>query len=82
MTCWGCFLTDDYQPISCGLHSEYERLAMSREEVSLSHVDEQGCESRLRGRVEDVFTRQGAEYLRLRLADGEIRDLRLDRIRL
>ena len=64
------------------MHSEYERLAMRRADVSLVHVDDQGCESRLRGRVEDVFTRQGAEYLRLRLADGEIRDLRLDRIRL
>ncbi len=73
---------DDYQPVSCGLHSEYERLAMRRADVSLVHVDDQGGEQQLRGRIEDVFTRQGAEYLRLRLADGEIRDLRLDRIRL
>jgi transcriptional antiterminator Rof (Rho-off) len=73
---------DDYRPISCGLHSEYELLAMRRAEVSLIHRDDQGCEHRLRGRVEDVFTRQGAEYLRLRQEDGAVRDLRLDRIRL
>ena len=75
-------MSDDYQPISCGLHSEYELLAMRRARVSLVHRDDQGVEHCLQGRVEDVFTRQGAEYLRLKLEDGETRDLRLDRIRL
>ncbi|WP_456372636.1 transcriptional antiterminator, Rof [Thiolapillus sp.] len=75
-------MNDDYSPIPCGLHSEYELLAMRRARVVLVHVDERGQEQQLQGRVEDVFTRQGAEYLRLALAGGEIVDLRLDRIRM
>ena len=66
-----------YQPIDCGLHSEYELLAMRRRWVTLGFSGEQMIE----GRVVDVFTLKGAEYLRLQLTDGENLDIRLDHIR-
>ena len=70
-----------YEPIDCGLHSEYELLAMHRARVELVCRDERHEEQRLQGRVLDVFTRQGAEYLRLETPAGEIADLRLDYIK-
>ncbi|WP_457664887.1 hypothetical protein [Thiolapillus sp.] len=69
-----------YKPIDCGLHSEYEMLAMHRRHVNLRHSGEEG-EQVLKGRVVDVFTHQQAEFLKLQLAGGETVDIRLDRIR-
>lgn len=54
---------------------------MHKKSVDVQWVDELGKASRLSGRVQDVFTRNKAEYLRLAIADGDILDIRLDRIR-
>ncbi|BAO43104.1 hypothetical protein [Thiolapillus brandeum] len=70
-----------YQPIDCGLHSEYEWLAMHQAEVVLVCETTEGEQQQLRGRVLDVFTRQGAEYLRLESRAKGVLDLRLDHIR-
>jgi len=70
-----------YLPIDCGLHSEYELLAMHRETVELCCVDEQGMASWQTGVVRDVFTRNAGEYLRLDQQDGGHLNIRLDRIR-
>ncbi len=74
---------DDYTPISCDLHSEYELLALHRTPVTLHYRDEEGAEQHLQGRVTDVFTRDGAEFLRLETEAGtaEIRLDRIDRVR-
>lgn len=69
-----------YRPIDCGLHSEYELLAMHRKTVELCCVDAAGEVRWLAGEVQDVFTRNAAEYLRLGQGDEEHVDIRLDRI--
>ena len=71
-------MTTDYEPISCDLHSEYELLAMHGARVELQVADEPRP---VRGRVRDLVTRDGAEYLILEGADGTRQAWRLDRLR-
>jgi Rho-binding antiterminator len=68
-----------YQPISCDLHSEYELLAMHRTPVTVQYVDDEGAEQHFQGSVTDVFTREGAEYMKLEAEEGML-EVRLDRI--
>jgi len=67
---------DSYQPISCALHSEYERLAMQRRRVGITLKD--GRTSG--GRIIDITTRSGAEYMLLITPKEETLAIRLDRI--
>ena len=71
---------NDYQPIDCGLHSEYELAALQREFRQLSWRDSEGqvCSGRLR--PVDLLTRDKAEYLVAEDADGKRVELRLDAI--
>ena len=69
-----------YRPVDCGLHSTYENLAMRRQQVRACCDTESG-QRLYSGKVVDVFTLKGAEYLRLQLTDGENLDIRLDHIR-
>ena len=71
--------TNDYQPISCDLHSEYELLAMHRTPVVVQYRDEDGTENHFQGRVIDVSTRQDGEYLKLEGEETTV-EIRLDRI--
>ena len=73
-------MTNSYQPVNCALHSEYELLAMHRAFVEISAVDEFANPQRLSGRVMDILTRQGAEYLIIIDAENLAHQLRLDRI--
>ncbi len=73
-------VTTDYVPIGCDSHSVLELLAMRRARVSARVRQEDGAELRLNGRVFDVLTRGGAEYLLLRDEGGEDRSVRLDRL--
>lgn len=70
----------DYRPIDCDQHSVLELLAMRRAAVTLIGVDGAGAARNINGVVADVFTRDGAEYLRLENDQGA-HDVRLDRIR-
>ena len=70
---------EDYRPISCDLHSEYELLAMHRTPVTVQYLDEAGAEQHFQGIITDLFTRDGAEYMKLEAGD-EVREVRLDRI--
>jgi len=71
--------SNDYEPISCDLHSEYELLAMHRTPVTVQYLDDDGAEQHFQGSVTDIFTRDGAEYMRLQGKDGTL-EVRLDRI--
>ncbi|MGD2119638.1 MAG: Rho-binding antiterminator [Chromatiales bacterium] len=71
-------MTNDYQPVACSLHSEYELLAMHRETVALECNDTQ-LPHTLTGMVIDLVTRDGAEYLCLDTDNG-MQQVRLDRI--
>lgn len=68
----------NYTPISCALHSEYELMAMHRQrvEIQLSESTE-----KLVGRVVDISTRNGVEYMDLLADDGQRKELRLDNIK-
>ena len=73
-------MTNDYRPIACAAHSELERLAMQRAQVRLqAWVDGSNLEDFV-GEVADTATHDGAEFLLLR-CDGELCEIRLDRIR-
>ncbi|RTZ71934.1 MAG: transcriptional antiterminator, Rof [Gammaproteobacteria bacterium] len=71
--------SNDYQPISCDLHSEYELLAMHRKPVTVQYLDDQGAEQHFQGIIKDLVTRDGAEYMQLEGEDGTL-EVRLDRI--
>ena len=70
-----------YKPVSCGLHSEYELLAMHRSRVRLSCIPEDGGAQTVEGKVLDVVTRNKAEYLVLEIDGMEVKSIRLYRIR-
>ena len=66
-----------YIPISCSFHDRLEAAATMRRPVTLSYAGFDG-EIEVTGQiVEDVFTREGAEYLRLNSG----LELRLDSLR-
>ena len=69
---------DQYDPLSCDYHEQLELAAMHKREVELE-FDLQGAPKRERGRVDDVFTSNGAEYVRFKGAEGPL-EIRLDRI--
>ena len=74
-------MTEPYVPIDCGLHSEYELLAMRCSEVRLSFVDESGELLSRTGRITDVFARSQAEFLVLAPDGQPALEVRLDRVR-
>ena len=73
-------MREEYRPVDCGLHSEYELLAMHGSEIRLSYVSEQGEMLQEEGRVVDVLTRDKAEYLVLSHQARTPLEVRLDRI--
>ncbi len=72
--------TNDYVPIGCDQHSILELLAMHRSRVRVDALDESGAPISLDGRVADVITRAGAEYLVLDAGAAGMRSMRLDRV--
>jgi transcriptional antiterminator Rof (Rho-off) len=72
-------MTTDYRPIACEAYSVLEVLALRREPVTVHAVGDDGALVEHRGRVADLRTREGAEYLVLH-DDREGVVLRLDRI--
>lgn len=68
-------MSEPYQPIDCALHSELEVAAEHRHPVALRLKSG----DILDGVIEDVWTKDGAEYLRLREQD-RTRTLRLDEL--
>ena len=65
-----------YTPISCEAHDRLLALATLRQECEITVSPAGAPADSVRGIVEDVYSRGGAEYLRLR--DG--RTFRLDEI--
>jgi transcriptional antiterminator Rof (Rho-off) len=75
-------MTDSpYHPIACGLHETYQLAAIKGVEVDLTWSLEDGSERQCRVKVEDVFTRSQAEYLKANTQAGERLEIRLDLIR-
>lgn len=66
----------EYKPVGCGFYDELEILAMRRQHVVIDYRDGHGLELQVEGRIDDVFSREGEEFLRLE--DGP--QLRLDQL--
>ena len=67
-----------YEPVSCDYHDQLEEAAMHKKDVELE-FDLEGVAQRDRGTIADVFTSQGAEYVRFVSSRGPL-EIRLDRI--
>ena len=67
-----------YEPISCDYHDQLEAAALHKQEVDLE-FDLAGAPQRARGTIDDVYTADGAEWVRFR-TDGASLEIRLDRI--
>ncbi len=67
-----------YEPVSCDYHDELEAAAMHRQEVELE-FDLEGVTQKERGRVEDVYSSEGAEFIRFAADSGPL-EIRLDHI--
>lgn len=70
----------DYQPIDCGLYSQYELAVMRRTPLTLCWRGNDGLSHLERLFPEDLVTRNGEEFLVLRNGAGEQFRVRLDRI--
>lgn len=67
-----------YQPIPCAQHERLEYAALRHTPVRLTYEDPAPCTETVF--ITDVFTRDGAEWLRFRNEHGEDKTVRLDRI--
>ncbi|MEO1765616.1 Rho-binding antiterminator [Thiobacter aerophilum] len=69
-------MSEPYRPIACADHERLEFAVLRRLPLTLRLLDGRS----LSGKALDVFTREGAEWLRLREANGSEHVLRLDEI--
>ena len=69
---------EHYEPVSCDYHDELEAAAMHRKEVELE-FELDGVTQKERGRVEDLYTSDGAEFIRFAADSGKL-EIRLDHI--
>lgn len=67
-----------YEPVSCDYHDQLEAAAMHKQQVELE-FDLDGVAQRERGKIEDVYTADGAEFVRFATDDGAL-EIRLDHI--
>lgn len=69
-----------YQPIECGLHSEYELAIMHKSRISLSWLDQN--ENELTETIEpiDLLIRDKQEFLKFCTQNNTTIEIRLDRI--
>lgn len=70
----------DYQPIACIEHERLEFAVLRRQTLRLAYRDEGGQPLARTVLPTDVATRDGAEWLSCREADGTEYVIRLDRI--
>lgn len=62
----GEIMNSSYRPIACALHDELEALATLRRECRIAFRGENGKPETLTDVIDDIFTRQREEFLRLR----------------
>lgn len=72
--------SDNYQPIECGLHSEYELAIMHGAALNLSWRDAQGEVITHTVKPIDLQTRDRQEFLIVQGPANVIYEIRLDRI--
>lgn len=67
-----------YQPVSCDYHDQLEEAAMHKKLVELE-FDLEGVTQRETGTIADVYTADGAEFVKFVAPDGPV-EIRLDHI--
>jgi Rho-binding antiterminator len=67
-----------YEPVSCDYHDQLEAAAIQKKEVELE-FDLNGVSQKERGRISDVYTANGAEFVKFEADSGEV-EIRLDQI--
>ncbi|MBK5259901.1 MAG: transcriptional antiterminator [Thermoanaerobaculia bacterium] len=67
-----------YEPVSCDYHDELEVAAMHKKDVELE-FDLDGVTQKERGKIADVFTANGAEFVKFATDGGQL-EIRLDQI--
>lgn len=67
-----------YEPVSCDYHDQLEAASMHQLEVELD-IDGDSGRTTARGKIQDVFTADGAEYVNFVSAEGS-KKIRLDKI--
>ncbi len=70
----------NYTPISCELHSQYELAIMHKNSLLLQWQDENSLSHEAKVTPLDVITRNRAEYLKVLDSEGKENLIRLDRI--
>jgi transcriptional antiterminator Rof (Rho-off) len=73
-------MTDQYKPISCERHSEYELAIMQKVMLHLAWKDEFGQQHIGNVMPLDLKTRAQKEFLIGQSNDGEVHYIRLDKI--
>ncbi len=69
---------ESYQPISCDYHDLLEEAAMHKKRVELE-FDLEGVTQKETGTIADVYTANGAEFVKFAAPDGPV-EIRLDHI--
>ena len=69
---------EHYDPVSCDYHDQLEAAAMHKTDVELE-FDLEGVTQKERGKIEDVFTADGAEFVKFATDAGPL-EIRLDHI--
>ncbi len=67
----------EYQPIDCSVHDKLEETSVRGTAAHFLVRDEDGGEREIQDRIEDVYARDGVEYMKT--AGGL--EIRLDRLR-
>ena len=71
---------DPYVPVECGLHSEYELAIMRQVMLQLVWTDQNGTIQRHNILPIDIKTMDKKEYLVGKTPEGELIEIRLDKI--
>jgi Rho-binding antiterminator len=69
---------EHYEPVSCDYHDQLEEAAMHRKNVELE-FELEGVPQKETGVIADVFTAQGAEFVKFDARSGPV-EIRLDQI--
>ena len=72
-------MEERYQPVSCDYHDQLEEAAMHHKRVELE-FELEGVMQRESGTIADVFTSEGAEFVKFESGGGSAVDIRLDHI--
>jgi len=73
-------MSDEYKPISCDMHSQYELWIMRGQDIKLVWRDDRGITCIERVKPADVRADSGVEYLYFESASSPSHRVRLDHI--